>query len=416
MERHLNASKNKQARFGLSPNFLIFMTVFIDMTGFGMVIPLIPFYAATFNVGAFWIGVLTAAFCVMQFIFAPILGRLSDNMGRKPILLVSILVSSLSFILFTVANSFALLLFSRIVAGIATEGAVAQAYIVDMTNEKQRTKGLGRVSAAHGAGLIIGPAIGGALSVFGFWAVGTTAVILTALNLLFVFFFLPESIATKQRSQKTGILDYFHELPKNMTEMFTRPLIGLVLTVFFIQGIAHSTIPVILPLLGASFFGFGTVEMSYMFMYIGLTEIILQGLVIAKMAQKVDDSKLIAAGTLLMTLGMLTIPLIPNFLLFIASVTMVACGIGTLLTSARSFVSKRTAANEQGNIMGITNSVSSIGTILGPLVGGFLFDFSGLITPFLLNAAIMTVAFVLSIKVIKNNRKEMEETLQSEQR
>ncbi|MCW4009839.1 MAG: MFS transporter [Candidatus Bathyarchaeota archaeon] len=385
------------------------MTVFIDMTGFGMVIPLLPFYAATFQVGAFWIGVLTAAFCLMQFIFSPILGQLSDRMGRKPVLLLSILVSSASFTLFTLSNSFFLLLLSRIIAGIATEGAVAQAYIVDITNEKERTKGLGRVSAAHGAGLIIGPAIGGSLSIFGFWAPGITAVALTLLNLLFVFFFLPESIGQKHPPQrKTVVLDYFVGLPRKIVDLISRPLIGYVLTIFFLQGIAHSTIPVILPLLGASFFGFGAVEMSYLFIYIGFTEIILQGFLIGKISRRFDDVKLIAVGALLMMLGMLFVSLSPNFLLFILSVTLVACGIGILMTVVRSFISKRSLASEQGSIMGITNSVLSIATIFGPLIGGFLFDFVGLNVPFLLNAIMLMAAFAFSIKIIQSNRGEKE--------
>ncbi|MCW4022328.1 MAG: MFS transporter [archaeon] len=413
MGKTVDTNRNKQ-RFRVSPNFLIAMTVFIDMTGFGMVIPLIPFFASTFNVGAFWIGILTAAFCVMQFIFSPMLGLLSDNMGRKPILVASILVSSTSFILFTVADSFVLLLLSRVIAGIATEGAVAQAYIADITDTKERTKGLGRVSAAHGAGLIIGPSIGGSLSIFGFWAPGIAAVALTLLNLLFVLFFLPETVKHKQPSKKVSSLQYFYELPKNMKEMFLRPQIGLVLAIFFIQGVAHSTIPVILPLLGSTLFGFGTVEMSYLFMFIGLTEIVLQGFVIAKVAQKLGDTKLIATGTFLMTAGMLIVPLTSNFFVFMISVTMIACGIGTLLTAVRSYVSKQSTATEQGNCMGMLNSVSSIGTILGPLMGGFLFDFSGPITPFFLNVTILTVAFAFSIKIIQNTKKDREETLQNE--
>jgi predicted MFS family arabinose efflux permease len=343
----------------------------------------------------------------MQFIFSPILGRISDSRGRKPVLLLSIFVSSVSFILFTIANSFVLLLLSRIIAGVATEGAVAQAYIVDITNEEERTKGLGRVSAAHGAGLIIGPAIGGSLSIFGFWAPGIAAVALTLLNLLFVFFFLPESIRLGQLGQtKTGTLDYFYDLPKKITDLLSKPLIGFVLIVFFIHGVAHSAIPVILPLLGASFFGFGTVEMSYLFMYIGLTEIILQGFLIAKIARKIGDAKLVAVGALLMMLGMFITPLAPNFFLFVISVTMVASGIGILLTAVRSFISKRTLVSEQGSVMGITNAVLSIATILGPLIGGFLFDFAGLAAPFFLNALILFAAFALSLKVVQKNRGE----------
>jgi MFS family permease len=380
------------------------MTAFIDMTGFGLAIPLLPFYATTFQASAFWIGILTASFCVMQFIFSPILGRLSDTMGRKPILLASIFVSCLSFVLFTVANSFVLLLISRIIAGVATEGAVAQAYIVDRTNEEERIKGLGRVSAAHGAGLIVGPAIGGSLSIFGFWAPGIAAVVLTLLNFLFVFFFLPESTMNKRLGQtKTRAFDYFYDLPGKILDLASRPLVGCVLIILFLQGIAHSAIPVILPLLSSAFFGFGTVEMSYLFMYIGATEIILQGFLIAKFAKKLNDAKLIAIGALLMMAGMLIMPLNPNFWFFLITVTMVACGIGMIMTAVRSFVSKKTSVSEQGSVMGITNSMLSIATILGPLLGGFLFDFAGIAAPFFLNAIMMFAAFAFSIKVIQKN-------------
>jgi DHA1 family tetracycline resistance protein-like MFS transporter len=179
-------------RWGLSPTFVVFMTIFIDITGFGMIIPLLPFYAETFQAGPAALGVLVVSFSMMQFIFSPILGRFSDNAGRRPVLLLSILTSSVSFILFALANSFLMLLLSRIIAGMATESAVAQAYIVDITSEKERAKGIGRVGAAFGAGFIIGPAMGGFLSVYGFSAPGFAAFALALLNFLFVFLFLPE--------------------------------------------------------------------------------------------------------------------------------------------------------------------------------------------------------------------------------
>jgi len=155
------------------------MTLFIDATGFGMIIPLLPFYAETFQAGSAALGILIASFPLMQFIFSPILGRISDNVGRKPVLVISILTSAGSFVLFAVANSFFILLLSRIVAGLATETAVAQAYIADITSKKERASGIGKVGAAHGAGFIIGPAIGGTLSVYGFSAPGLAAVFLT---------------------------------------------------------------------------------------------------------------------------------------------------------------------------------------------------------------------------------------------
>jgi len=157
-----------------------------------MILPLLPFYVEIFQAGAAALGILAASFSIMQFIFAPILGRISDNVGRRPILLLSILASTASFILFTLANSYFLLLLSRIIAGVATEAGVVQAYIADTTSEKERARGIGKMGAAHGVGFITGPVIGGALGIYGFWAPNVAAIILTLLNLLLVFFFLPE--------------------------------------------------------------------------------------------------------------------------------------------------------------------------------------------------------------------------------
>jgi MFS family permease len=184
----VNLKAINQTRFRLSPTLVVILTIFIDITGFGIVIPLLPFYATSFQAGSAALGILVASFAITQFAFAPLLGRLSDRVGRKPVLMISIATSAASFMLFALANSFLILLFSRLVAGMATETAVAQAYMADVTQEEDRAAGMGRLGAALGVGFIIGPAIGGVLSVYGFWAPGAAAVILTLLNLLFVFF------------------------------------------------------------------------------------------------------------------------------------------------------------------------------------------------------------------------------------
>lgn len=159
----------------VSPFLVLLITIFIDVTGFGIVLPLLPYYAATFRVGSTALGILVASFALMQFISSPILGRLSDDNGRRPILLLSILTSVVSFAFFALANSFWMLLISRVVAGLATEIGVAQAYIADITEEQDRAIGMGRVGAIHGAGFIIGPALGGFLSTYGFSAAGWVA-------------------------------------------------------------------------------------------------------------------------------------------------------------------------------------------------------------------------------------------------
>ena len=398
MSEKADLRNRRHARFELPPIFIIVMTLFIDATGFGIIIPLLPFFAETFQAGSAALGILVASFSLMQFIFSPILGRISDNVGRKPVLVISILTSVASFLLFALANSFFILLLSRIVAGLATETAVAQAYIADITSKKERASGIGKVGAAHGAGFIIGPAIGGLLSVYGFSAPGFAAGFLTLVNLLFVLFFLPESLnkeSSELRLAPRSTSSFFHKI----LATFEKPLIGAVLMIFFIVFLSFSAIPVIVPLLGVAFFGFGSVEMSYIFMYIGAVQIILQGVVIGRLTKKFGEEKLIAFGPLLMMLGLFLMPLIPNIAIFMLSLTMIASGSGIMRTVVPSFISRFTSANEQGGTLGVANSVASIATVPGPLIGGSLFEFAGLATPFFASAAMLIVAFGLGCRV-----------------
>jgi DHA1 family tetracycline resistance protein-like MFS transporter len=398
MDGSSDSSRSGQARLGFSPVFVVVMTLFIDATGFGMIIPLLPFYAETFQAGSAALGVLIASFPLMQFIFSPILGRLSDNVGRKPVLVISILTSAGSFVLFAVANSFFILLLSRVVAGLATETAVAQAYIADITSARERTSGIGKVGAAHAAGFIMGPAIGGILSVYGFSAAGFAAVFLTVINLLFVLFFLPESLPQRDSNLQV-VAGSDNGFLRKLLDAFLKPLIGTVLVVFFIVFLAWSAIPVIMPLLGVIFFGFGSVEMSYFFIYMGSIQIMWQGLIIGRLTERIGEEQLIAFGPLLLMLGLFLMPLIPNIVVFVFSLTIISLASGMMRTVVPSFISKVSSANEQGGILGVTNGVASIARVPGPLIAGFLFDFVGSAAPFFASAAMLLVAFGFGFRV-----------------
>ncbi|MCK4885168.1 MFS transporter, partial [Candidatus Bathyarchaeota archaeon] len=338
MDDNTKPKANIQRRLGISPYFVIVMTTFIDMIGFGMIIPILPFHPETAGAGALALGILIGSFSLMQFIFSPLLGRLSDKVGRRPVILLSIFFSAISFIVFALANSFPLLLLSRITAGMATESAVAQAYITDMTSEKERAAGLGKVGAAHGAGFIIGPALGGFLSIYGFLTLGIVAAVLTGVNFLFAFFFLPESNAKAASSIQTNSDGYWRRLASALT----KPLIGAVFIILFVITFAFSALPVIVPLLGIFFFGFAEVEMSYFFMYIGVVQIVLQGALIGRLTKRWGEENLMVFGSLLMALGMLFMPLLPSIAVFFVSITLISSGIGTLNTVLPSFISKRT--------------------------------------------------------------------------
>ncbi len=401
MDATVDPKESAHNRLGVSPNFVIVMTTFIDMIGFGMVIPLLPFHPDTVSAGALALGVLVGSFSLMQFVFSPLLGRLSDKVGRRPVLLLSIFSSIISFIIFALANSFPMLLLSRITAGMATEATVAQAYIADITTESDRATGMGKVGAAHGAGFIIGPAIGGFLSIYGFSTLGFAAAALNGVNLLFAFFFLPES----NRHVNSGV----QAVPssgywRRLAAALTKPLIGTVFIILFIITFAFSAIPVIVPLLGIAFFGFGEVEMSYFFMYIGVIQIVLQGLLIGRMAKRWGEEKLIVLGSLLMMLGVLIMPLMSNIVVFLSSLTMFSSGIGTLNTVLSSFISKKTASDEQGGMLGVAQSVGSIARIPGPLIGGFVAEFAGLNVAFFVSAGLLLIAFVLGFKVFQPHR------------
>jgi DHA1 family tetracycline resistance protein-like MFS transporter len=379
-----------------SPRFILAMTIFIDATGFGMIIPLLPFITESLQAGSTALGILIASFSVMQFVFSPILGRISDKIGRKPILLLSILTSMASFGLFVLANSFLLLLISRLVAGLATETGVAQAYIADVTSKKDRAEGIGKIGAAHGAGFIVGPAMGGFLSVYGFSAAGIAAIILTSINFLFVLFLLPESL-TKERLENSSLTKSNESVLRQLRNVFSKGLIGLVLAIFFIVFLSFSAIPVIVPLLGVAFFGLGSVEMSYLFVYIGLVQIALQGFLIGRLVARIGDLNLVVFSPFFMMMGTFFMPLFSNLGIFIVSLTMIASGSGIMRTVVPSYISKATAESEQGGILGVTNSVASIATVPGPLIGGFLFEFVGLISPFFISALLLLFSFILGL-------------------
>ena len=391
---HLNAEK-----FGnfLSPSFIIFLTILIDMTGFGIIIPLLPFYVETFQAGSTALGILVTSFAAMQFISSPILGRLSDSLGRRPIILFSILTSVMSFIIFAFANSYLMLLISRIVAGLATEVGVAQAYISDITTEKNRAMAMGRIGAAHGAGMIFGPALGAFLGIYGFSVAGFVAAAFAFVNLIFAFLFLPETKTPKEWEDKPK-----NELGRleSLISTFSKPDIGLVLVISFVMSLAFSSLPVIVPLLAMNFFGVSSSDLSIFFVYAGLIQIIFQGFLLSRISSRIIDSKMIPLGSSLMAIGIFVMGISPNFLIFVILSTFMILGASILGASIPSFVSKRIKANERGSILGITRSVMSMAMIAGPTIGGFIFEMAGVVAPFFFSSIMLLLGTFIGMKIM----------------
>jgi DHA1 family tetracycline resistance protein-like MFS transporter len=332
----------------------------------------------------------------MQFFFSPLLGRASDKKGRKPILLLSLAISFIGFAIFSFANSYLMLLFSRIIAGIATERAVAQAYIADVTDHKTRTKEMGKIGAALGAGFIIGPVLGGALGTYGFSIPGFAAMTLTLLNILFVISFLPEPQKDKEKTmENTRSLGYL----KGLRDSLRKPLLGPTLLILFIVTLAFSTIPVIVPLLSIDFFNFSSLELSFVFIYIGLIQIVMQGFLIGLLSKRLGEEKLIVLGPVVMATGIVLMPVFQNVVIFFFTNSLLAAGFGLINTSIPAFLSKRISLDEQGGILGIAGSVASIANIPGPLIIGFIYVFAGSFIPFFISAVMLASAFLIGCRV-----------------
>ncbi|MFW9897367.1 MAG: MFS transporter, partial [Candidatus Thorarchaeota archaeon] len=352
---------------------IILITIFIDATGYAMIRPLLSFYALSFNVGAFALGLLMNVFAVMQFIFSPILGRLSDKYGRRPLLLISISISSFSFLLFTIADSFWMLLLSRTISGMATEIPIAQAYIADITTNKNRTAGLGKVRAAFSAGVIIGPSIGGFLSIYGYWAPGVLTIVLTLINLIMVYFFLPETrlYARDNKIQNVDTVGFI----KNLRNAFKKPLLPSLFLIYFIVVLSFAAIPVLIPLITIDFFNFDEIQLSFVFIVIGIMQFITQGFFIGKLSEKLGEGKLIIIGIVFVFCAILLMPIIPIVIAFYFLIAFLSVGNGFVRTSVPSLISKLSSENEQGGFLGLSQSIVSFAFIPGPLIAGYFYEF-----------------------------------------
>ncbi|WDI43360.1 MFS transporter [Bremerella sp. P1] len=396
---------------------IVFLTVFIDLLGFGMVLPLLPIYADQFVVDeAGWlIGLLMASFSAMQFIFAPLWGRLSDRIGRRPVLMIGLLGSVVFYSLFgvaTIMQSLTLLFVSRIGAGIAGATiSTAQAYIADTTTLTERPKGMALIGMAFGLGFTFGP-------LFGYLAVpsgtgdpgpapGFAAAGLSLAALLLAYFKLPESLsvnspsAAKQNLSMSGLRD-----------ALSIPSIVLLLVALFVVVFSFANFETTLSMLLKGrkgqeqpfSFTFGQVCLTYA--YIGFTLALVQGGIVRRVAGKISEGVLASFGCILMTVGMLLILKATqdqSVGLLMGSLAIVVAGFGFMMPSLNSFISRRSDPDKQGGILGIGQSVNSLARIIGSGLGIPLLKLN-IIAPFVISAIIMGIGLLLVIVASRSGK------------
>ncbi len=375
----------------MSPLAIIFLTVFIDLLGFGIIIPLLPFYAESFGANAFVVGLLSTSFSLMQFLFSPVLGRLSDRIGRRPIILLGLAGSCASYLVLAVASSLAVVFLARIVGGIAGANIpTAQAYIADVTTPENRAKGMGLVGAAFGLGFIFGPAIGGILSHFGPSAPMWSASALCGANLVAAYFLLPESRSVDSTRRTLGRMEALHRA------MADRRLI-LLLALYFIVTAAFSGFEATFALFSERRFGFTVATIGYLFAFIGGTLALVQGVLVGRVVKRVGEARLIPVAIAVIGIGIGLVPFAWTLPALLAAVATLAVGMGFNGPALSAMVSRLTHADDQGGMLGLASSLASLGRVVGPAWGGFLFDAWGMTTPYLSAAAFMFVAVGVAV-------------------
>jgi DHA1 family tetracycline resistance protein-like MFS transporter len=350
--------------------FSIILVVFIDLLGFSLILPLLPYYAETFNASEFVTGLLIASYAAMQLIGAPILGRMSDRFGRRPILLASVFGTFLGFILLGFANTLWILFASRIIDGITGGNlSVAQAYISDVTDAKNRSKGLGMIGAAFGLGFIIGPAAGGFLSQWGYHVPALVAAGFSLFNLGLIFFWLPESLTDERRAQQEGQKRSSVSLNALLTAL-KRPFSGSLLVTRFFFGLAFAIFQTIFSLYALAKFNLSAAQTGYVLTYVGVLSVIVQGFLVGRLTNHFREDVLIITSVALMAVSLVGWALAPSVLWLLIILTPTAISGGLLNTLLSSTLTKAVEPQEIGGILGLSSSIESSTRIIAPILGG----------------------------------------------
>jgi DHA1 family tetracycline resistance protein-like MFS transporter len=368
---------------------IIFLIVFIDLLGFGLILPLLPYYAETFGATPTVVGLLVASYAAAQLVGAPILGRLSDRYGRRPVLLLSIFGTFVGFLVLGFARSLWMLFASRMLDGLTGGNiSVAQAYITDVTDQKNRAKGLGLIGAAFGLGFIVGPAAGGALSVWGFEVPAFAAAGLSFINLISVLIWLPESLSKAKRAELSKRRMPVFSL-QSLWQALNRPRVGPLLHVRFFFGLAFAVFQTIFALYAQYRLGLGANETGYVLTYVGLLAALVQGVAIGWLAARIRETRLIFGAAVLMTVSLLAWALAPDLVVLLIVLAPLALAGGTLNTVLNSTLSKAVYPEEVGGTLGLSASLESLTRVLAPSMGGLLLERMGTSAPGILGAFIM---------------------------
>jgi DHA1 family tetracycline resistance protein-like MFS transporter len=358
---------------------VLFLTVFIDLIGFGMVIPFLSFYAREYGASGIAVGAVVGVYSIMQFFFAPVWGGMSDRVGRRPVILVSLAASFGGYLLFAFSRSFATLLLSRLVAGAGGASiGTAQAYIADTTTSENRAKGMGLIGAAFGMGFILGPPLSGILSTVGLHhglhgnlLPGLAASVLSLTALLIALFVLVES-KPPDATVRSKVPPQFDR--RVWSEMSHHAMLLGIITALFLVVLAVAGMETSVTLHARDRFHFRQMDMAYFFLFMGGIVATIQGGLIGRLAKRLGERTLVLIGTASFTLGLALVPSMQRVALLYVVAFFIAVGQGLTYPSLTSLVTKASPPREHGSMLGLAAGMGSLARFLGPILSGWFYD------------------------------------------
>lgn len=389
---------------------VLFLVVVVDLIGFGIIIPLLPFFAEFYQASPFEVGMLMAVYSLTQFIAAPFWGRLSDRIGRRPVLLVSLAGAVATYIWLGLANELWVLFAARAAGGfMAGNISAAFAYVADITTRENRAKGMGIVGAAFGLGFIMGPAIGGIMAGSDpqnadFQSPAFAAAGLSAFALILGLFTLKESLSPEIRARLSA--QPRSTRVKQFRDALAKPNIRLLLALSFLSIFAFSGIEATFALWSRRQFGWGPEQNGYLFALIGLLNAGMQGGLIGRMAKRFGEANLLLQGSIALAVGIGLIPFASNLWLLILAMMIATYGFSVISPALNSLISLQTSEDEQGGMMGVTRSATTLARVAGPAWAGLLFSALGKDWPYYGGACVMALVVVFVFKALPALKKE----------
>ena len=399
----------------LSPLPILFLTVFIDMVGFGIVVPVLPLYTERFGASPFTTGLLLAVYSGMGFIFSPVVGALSDRIGRRSILLLSTIGQATGFFIMGAATTLLWLFIARTIDGIfGANVSATQAYVADVTPPQDRSRALGLLGAAFGLGFICGPMLGGVLSLISLSAPFYFAGALAAANAVLIFFILPESLPLENRSgpNRETFVTLFREGRG-------RVIVPLMAAYFFMMA-GFSIMTAFFAIFTEDRFGYNASANGYIFAGVGVISVIVQGAMIGRLIKNFTEKGIALTGVALLACSMFALPLVQTLTMLLLVGAGIAVGNSFINPTMNGLVSRSVNKYWQGRVLGLMQACASLGRFFGPLIGGWFLVFNPRRTldfgkaPFWISGALLIVSFVLTTMVSTRRSDTRETALPSE--